>query len=303
MRKILLIAESNASNPHLEAFSKNIGDLLSGTCTHAIALSSIEQNSPDVLLMAFGGEEMVQLDLLGEIRLRFPTIPVILLTTGAITRSVLEALQKGAVDIISTQRGTHDPALLLDNVVRLTRVDRRVQRLMGLVCHSESQFCLENDPELIMPLVNHLQECAGRMKGMDDSHRAQLGIALNEALLNAMYHGNLEVSSDLRQKSEAAFLTVARARQQTAPYKERRVHVRATVTLREARYVIRDEGPGFDPAALPDPTLPDNLTKSSGRGILLMKSFVETLRYNQAGNELTLIKKISDPPKGGACGS
>src|ERR1044071_1621324 len=131
MRKILLIAESNASNPHLESFSKNIGDLLSGTCTHAIALRSIEQNSPDVLLMAFGGEEMVQLDLLGEIRLRFPTIPVILLTTGAIARSVLEALQKDTVDIILTQRGTHDPALLLDNVVRLTRVDRRVHACLA----------------------------------------------------------------------------------------------------------------------------------------------------------------------------
>ena len=127
---------------------------------------------------------------------------------------------------------------------------------------------------------------------MDQAQCIQLGIALHEGLLNAMFHGNLEVSSELRQLSESSFLAEATKRRKTSPYKERCIDVSARVTAAEAAFVIRDEGPGFDLMALPDPTAPDNLVKASGRGILLMRTFVDVMQYNEAGNELTLIKKM-----------
>jgi anti-sigma regulatory factor (Ser/Thr protein kinase) len=68
--------------------------------------------------------------------------------------------------------------------------------------------------------------------------------------------------------------------------------VKTRMSPAEVVFVIRDEGPGFNPDALPDPTAPENLAKASGRGILLMRSFVDDIRYNATGNELTLIKKI-----------
>ena len=60
------------------------------------------------------------------------------------------------------------------------------------------------------------------------------------------------------------------------------------------KFVIRDEGKGFDWCGLPDPTDPQNLLKVSGRGVLLMKTFMDEVNFNQAGNEVTLVKRRSD---------
>jgi len=54
---------------------------------------------------------------------------------------------------------------------------------------------------------------------------------------------------------------------------------------------IGDEGPGFDPSKLPDPTDPANLEMASGRGILLMRTFMTDVHYNNNGNVVTLVKR------------
>ena len=77
------------------------------------------------------------------------------------------------------------------------------------------------------------------------------------------------------------------------PYTDRRVHVTARETPGEAVYVIRDDGPGFDTSSLPDPTDPANLERRSGRGLLLMRAFMSEVRYNDRGNEVTLVRRIS----------
>jgi hypothetical protein len=179
----------------------------------------------------------------------------------------------------------------LDHVLDVSPTKRR-QRLVGYLSQGESSFSLENDPDLIAPLVAHLQEGAARLEGMDETWRMQLGVALHEGLLNAMFHGNLEVSSDLRECGEAVFLAAAERRRHSWPHRDRRVHVKTTRTPSQVVFVIRDEGPGFDPESIPDPTAPDNLSKASGRGILLMRTFTDDLHYNETGNELTMVKKL-----------
>ena len=56
-------------------------------------------------------------------------------------------------------------------------------------------------------------------------------------------------------------------------------------------YVIRDEGPGFDPQEIPDATDPANIEKPFGRGLLLMQTFMDEIRFNDSGNEVTMVKK------------
>jgi anti-sigma regulatory factor (Ser/Thr protein kinase) len=64
------------------------------------------------------------------------------------------------------------------------------------------------------------------------------------------------------------------------------------------KFVIRDEGPGFDPRQLPDPTAPTNLEKPSGRGLLLMRTFMDEVVYNDAGNQVTLVKRRTNSDNG-----
>ena len=66
--------------------------------------------------------------------------------------------------------------------------------------------------------------------------------------------------------------------------------MRARVTNTEARFVTRDDGEGFDPSRLPDLTDPTSLD-AGGRGLLLVRTFMDEVRFNAKGNEITLIKR------------
>jgi C4-dicarboxylate-specific signal transduction histidine kinase len=109
--------------------------------------------------------------------------------------------------------------------------------------------------------------------------------------MNAMHHGNLELSSDLRQGDERAYHQMAAERVKQSPFCDRRVHVVAKDTPEGSTYIVRDEGPGFDPRQLPDPLDPANLEKVSGRGLLLIRAFMDEVRHNVKGNEITMIKR------------
>ena len=75
------------------------------------------------------------------------------------------------------------------------------------------------------------------------------------------------------------------------PYKERKIEVEIELSAKQATVTIGDQGQGFDPATLPDPTDPENLEKISGRGVLLMRSFMDEVQFNESGNQVTLIKR------------
>jgi hypothetical protein len=114
---------------------------------------------------------------------------------------------------------------------------------------------------------------------------------LEESLLNGLYHGNLELSSELRQDGGNRFQEAAMQRRVEAPYSERRLWVTAKLSRSEATFVLRDEGPGFDLSKLPDPTDPANIGRIGGRGLLLIRTFMDEVRFNDKGNEITLVKR------------
>jgi len=93
-------------------------------------------------------------------------------------------------------------------------------------------------------------------------------LALEEALVNAIRHGNRHVPDG-------------------------QVDFRWSVDGHEARFDVRDQGEGFDPEAVPDPTDDDNLEIPSGRGIMLMKAYMSEVEYRDPGNHLAMVYRKS----------
>jgi anti-anti-sigma factor len=116
-------------------------------------------------------------------------------------------------------------------------------------------------------------------------------IALEEALRNALFHGNLELTSEQREGDTDVYQELVEHRTRREPYASRKLHVTVDVTPHSGRFMIRDEGPGFDPKKLPDPTDPENLERVSGRGLLLMRTFMDDVAFNATGNEVTMLKR------------
>jgi anti-sigma regulatory factor (Ser/Thr protein kinase) len=155
----------------------------------------------------------------------------------------------------------------------------------------EHHVTLDNDPALLAPLIADLQQWLENLGHLDGRGRFRVGVALEEALLNAIHHGNLEVSSELRQEDDRAYRALIERRRGELPYQARRVEVRIRVFEKEVVFVIRDDGPGFDPAAVPEPTDEVGLSRPSGRGLLLIRRFMDEVSHNDRGNEITMIKR------------
>jgi CheY-like chemotaxis protein/anti-sigma regulatory factor (Ser/Thr protein kinase) len=255
------------------------------------ALEVIAHGGIDIVLTDLLMPEMDGLELVKEIRERNRLIPVILMTAFGSEEIAIEALKKGAASYVPKRNLAHDLAETLEQVLSVLKSGRDQQRLLECLTQTESHFLLDNDPTLIPPLIGHLQENLARMNLCDEIGRIRVSVALQEALVNAIHHGNLEVSSSLRETDEKNYYSLLESRRKEKPYRMRRVHVIAKESPAEAAYVVRDEGPGFDPQTLPDPTDPCNLERCSGRGLLLIRTFMDEVYHNESGNQITLVKR------------
>lgn len=260
------------------------------------ALEQIELHLPDLVVTDLNMPELNGLELVRVIRRQYPLVPVILMTAQGSEQIAVEALRTGAASYVPKQRLAIDLTDTVEQVLAAAHADRTHTRLMRRMRQQEVRFEIENDQELISSLVQYLQEGTRNMNVCDDNDRVRVGVALQEALVNACFHGNLEISSKLREVDHRAYYELAKERSQMSPYADRRIYVSARFTPGEALFVIRDEGQGFDPSQLPDPRDPMNLEKPCGRGLLLMQTFMDEVRYNATGNEVTLIKRCSRPP-------
>jgi len=103
-------------------------------------------------------------------------------------------------------------------------------------------------------------------KGYSSSAAFAIRLALEEGLNNAVLHGN---GRDPNKHVEIAY----------------------DVDPKQVRITIRDEGEGFDPEAVPDPRADENLEKPCGRGLMLMRAYMDEVRFNRRGNQVRMVKR------------
>lgn len=259
-------------------------------------LTKIKAEPPDVVLTDLNMPELDGFQLVEAVRKAHLAVPVILMTNKGSEETAVRALKFGAAHYVVKTRLKDELVEIVEQVIEAARAGRNHQQLMRCVSEQRVVFAVPNDQELLAYLVQYLQQEALNHGICDDSERVRVGVALQEALTNACFHGNLEVSSRLREQDHRLYYDLAQQRTTEAPYASRKVHVIATFRPGEAIYVIRDEGPGFDLAELPDPTDPENLERPCGRGLLLMRTFMDEVRYNDKGNEVTMIKRRRTTP-------
>lgn len=257
----------------------------------AEALDAIARCAPALVLTDLQMPHVDGLALVEQVRERFPRVPVVLMTGQGSEDIAIAALRAGAASYVPKRNLATDLIPAVEQVLAASQSDDRRTRVLGALSERVSRYVLENDPALVSPLVQVLREELAAFGLCDATGATRAGIALEEALLNAVYHGNLGVSSALKLSGDGAFERAAAARRLEAPYRDRRVSVTAELTPTGATFVVADEGPGFDVSALPDPTDPANLELPSGRGVLFMRTFMDDVRYNPTGNRVTLVKK------------
>ena len=118
--------------------------------------------------------------------------------------------------------------------------------------------------EVLRPAVERVVEAARHLAGLDRDAAFRVRVALGEAVANAVLYGSGED-------------------------RERLVKIDLATSADELRVRVADEGSGFDPSAVPDPTTKSGIDRNRGRGLLLMRTLSDDVRFNDIGNEVTLV--------------
>src|SRR5262249_19882245 len=129
------------------------------------------------------------------------------------------------------------------------------------------EFLIPSQVEYLDGILNHISERLVKMRVIEPDS-IDVIVALDEAIVNAIKHGN---GYD--------------------PAKQ--VRIVADITRGSARFEITDEGEGFRMQDVPDPCAPENLLRTSGRGILLIRSTMDEVAYNDSGNSLCMVKRAA----------
>jgi serine/threonine-protein kinase RsbW len=147
---------------------------------------------------------------------------------------------------------------------------------MTIACNQEGP-CIElerslpSEVEAISPLVDQLMLWIRKCNCVPE-RETEVEIALREALANAVIHGNHENP-------------------------QKYVHIRCCCKRDEVSVAVKDEGRGFDINKVADPTAPENMGSIHGRGILLMKAFMDDVRFEEGGAVVRMRKSASQAAK------
>ena len=255
------------------------------------AVDFLQRAAADLVVTDLQMPNMDGVTLVQKIRRDFRSIPVVLVTAFGSEQESVAALQAGAANFSHKTRLKTDLVPTVRNVLDWAQAirqrssdDSRTDLALG---KQQMAFVLDNCLGQIRTLIETLDANLPEWAAADS---LRISMALEEALCNAICHGNLEVDSRLKERDGNVYEDTVSQRLDCEPFCERRVRVQVEFSVCKLKFEIDDDGQGFNPGELPDPTSPENIRKPSGRGLLLIRSFMDEVLHNASGNHITLIK-------------
>jgi serine/threonine-protein kinase RsbW len=179
-------------------------------------------------------------------------------------RSLVKAFKLSVRDFNSSDCTEEDLKKCLEMTLNC-KADCVDKLAMVQTIHEKIEFEVPSLISLMHDILNYLMRRVEKL-GVVNPETSNLFIALDEAFVNAVKHGN---------KFDAAKL----------------VRITADLSPDEARFTVEDEGAGFNVREIPDPLDPENLFKTSGRGVLFIYNIMDEVSYNDRGNRLTMVKR------------
>ena len=272
--------------------------------TAEAAIVRLQELAVDVVVTDMMMPGMDGLALLDVVRKQHTETSVILVTGQGNEALAVEALRRGASSYVPKSELAARLKETIKQVLQVVDSDRGYSTLIERVEDIQFRLDLGNDTSLIPPLVHLIQQLVLDIGLCDEDSRRRVGLAVDEALINAIFHGNLELPSHQLNETRHQLRDGARAeaieqRRAEEPYCNRKVLFEAFLSPQKVRITIGNDGPGFDPTKVGSD---DALTPSdsgseaveSHRGLVLIRNIMDSVEFNSSGNEITMIKYRSD---------
>jgi CheY-like chemotaxis protein len=302
MFNILVVDDSDVDRLLMEGLLKQFSGFETIAAENGTqALQKLEEWSIDLILTDLQMPKMDGLELVQAVRTKGLQIPVVL-TTGAGSEDIAAAaLRAGAAGYIPKTKLNQLLVSTVREVLEIFRGEQNYSRLLECSKVSRFEFDLGNDPTLIPLVVDFCDQMLRTMAPLDQIDCLRIAIAVDQAIRNAMYRGNLEIDRDYKvptsNQLDVGKLPLAlKEKMESEPYRSRTVNVVVEIKPSGFAILIGDQGPGFDTSQVGE------WQDQSSRGINLIKAFMDKVRFNKRGNEVQLSfrfdrNRVKRPPQ------
>ncbi len=266
---ILIVDDEQLNLKLLADMLDNERYLIDSAANGKIAWEMVRNKEYHMLITDIRMPVMDGIELLRVVKEYNPRIPVVVVTAFATVETAVEALRLGAYNFLKKPFSIEEIQEIARKGLKVwDLLEDRTRLLPGLT--KTLQVSIPNDHNLINPIFCHIADDARDLGFNEEILNMNIYLALSEAVANAMDHGNQNVA-------------------------DRQVHITVEVNVDTIKIVVSDEGDGFDYSSLPDPTNVENIFKSRGRGVFLMKCYMDEVHYNDEGTCVTMVKRREEP--------
>lgn len=228
------------------------------------ALELLKTRAFDLIVTDVKMPEMDGIKFLKRVKAKDSELPVVVLTGFATVEMTKDALQSGAFNFITKPFEVEN---ILSIIKKGLALKKKIVINREIAAFTKIAFDIEipSRSDLLGGVIFYILE---QLKLMDFSHQiisTDILMTLDESLTNALKHGNKEDA-------------------------QKKIFVRVQIDPRKMEIVIRDEGDGFSPGKLIDPLSADGIERNCGRGVFLMKGYMDEVKFNDKGNEVNMVK-------------
>lgn len=253
------------------------------------------ERHPDLILLDLRLPDLDGLDALAQIREHDPRVPVVIVAAALDRQQLGRSLDLGAVNFVSKPFDAAEIEFVLDRIYRAVAEDQDLRPVLDVVASRTTSLSLPGQPAVLSRVVAWLgRELTQGYPGWD-LPLAEIKLALYETLANAIEHGNLGISYEMKTRAMSdpgGMDRLVKERLADPAYASRRVHVHVEYLADRVVYRVRDEGAGFDPGQLTQRPLGDT-SALHGRGLALVRHYMDEVGWNEAGNEIRMVRRVS----------
>lgn len=245
----------------------------------------------DLIITDIKLRKMDGIELLRRINSMDEPIPVLIISGHGNVEDAIRALRYGASDYIRKPFDINDLTSSVRSILKRKFEKKLSENLAIFKQYEKTVLLIPNDGDLINTISFTFTKDLVSAGLFNYTTSENISLSLQESISNAMFHGNFEIDSSLRDKGGIKeFNDEIEKRKLLSPYKDRTVKLTYELTPDYVFYEIEDQGPGFDYKTLPDPRDPENFFKNSGRGLLIIRIHMDEVSWHERGNVIRMKK-------------
>lgn len=262
------------------------------------ALEVCRDEKPDLVFTDIKMPVMDGMTFLTELRKQNQSVPVVIVSAHGEMEDVIAALRLGASNYLMKPNDISMLHSIAEKLLRVRKKERLEKHIYSYYQEVKEQYIIPNQIHFALPLIDIVVEKLEKMQLMDEKEIMNIKIALDEALSNAIIHGNLELSSNQKGRTLddlIYFNENVKQRSVEHPYCDRRIFFSYTLSTTSAEFVIEDEGKGFQWDKIPKSFDEFDVLSTHGRGLVLIHMFMDLVEFNEVGNRIRMVKYFHAP--------